>query len=108
MMMMMLLQLLCRLMVMITINFSEWSVVLNANASDMSYKIDSGAQVNIFPKKEFYSLPNRPGLKDAKITYILQYSQSVTMYMHLQNANSKIENRWDKLNLKKPWQTLRI
>ena len=33
------------------VNFSEWSVVLNTNGSDISYKIDSGALVNILPKK---------------------------------------------------------
>ena len=50
-----------------SVNFSEWSVVLNTNGSDISYKIDSGAQVNILSKKEFFSLQNRPGLKDTKI-----------------------------------------
>ena len=38
-----------------SVNFSEWSVVLNTNGSDISYKIDSGAQVNILLKKQFYS-----------------------------------------------------
>ena len=34
-----------------SVNFSEWSVVLDTNGSDISYKIDSGAQVNILPKR---------------------------------------------------------
>ena len=50
-----------------SVNFSEWSVVLNTNGSNINYKIDSGAQVNILPRKEFYSLQNRSGLKDTKI-----------------------------------------
>ena len=36
-----------------SVNFSEWSVVLNTNGSDASYKLDSGAQVNILPKRNF-------------------------------------------------------
>ena len=35
--------------------------------AQICYKIDSGAQVNILPKKGFYSLQNRPGLKDTKV-----------------------------------------
>ena len=50
-----------------SVNFSEWSVVINTNGSDISYKGDSGAQVNILPKKEFYSLQDRASLKDTKI-----------------------------------------
>ena len=41
-------------------------------------------------------------------TYVLQYSQSVTMYMHLQNASSKKKSKWDKLNLKRMWHTSRL
>ena len=36
-----------------SVNFSEWSVVLNTSGSDISYKIDSGAQVNILKKRNF-------------------------------------------------------
>ena len=43
-----------------SVNFSEWSVVVNTNGSDISYKIDSSAQVNILLKKQFYSLRDRP------------------------------------------------
>ena len=50
-----------------SVTFSDWSVVLNTNSSDISYKIDFGVQVSILPKKEFYSLPTRPGLMDNKI-----------------------------------------
>ena len=35
------------------VNFSEWSVVLNTNGSDISYKIDFGAQVNILQKRNY-------------------------------------------------------
>ena len=34
-----------------SVDFREWSVVLNTNGSDISYKIDSGAQVNVLPKR---------------------------------------------------------
>ena len=60
-----------------SVNFSEWSVVLITNGSYVSYKIDSGAQVNILPKKEFYSSPNRPGLKDTKIRLKAYNSSSI-------------------------------
>ena len=36
-----------------SVNFSEWSAILNTNGSDISFKIDSGAQVNILPKRNF-------------------------------------------------------
>ena len=41
-----------------SVNFNEWSVVLNTNASDISYKIDSGVQVNILPKKRILFFTN--------------------------------------------------
>ena len=62
-----------------SVNFSEWSVVFNTNGSDISYKIDSGAKVNILPKKEFYFLQDRPGLKDTKIRLKAYNSSSIPM-----------------------------
>ena len=46
---------------------SDWSISLSTNGSDVLYKLDTGAQVNILPKSEYVNLANKPKLKDTKI-----------------------------------------
>ena len=41
----------------------DWNVVLSTNGTDVTYKIDTGEQVNVLPKKLFYCSSNRPKLK---------------------------------------------
>ena len=56
----------------------NWNVLLESNSSDINYKIDTGAQVNVLPKNDFVKLLRRPKLKPTKIkltTYNGQESQ---------------------------------
>ena len=39
------------------------NAILNTNGTNITYKIDSGAQVNVLPKKLLNSLRNRPSMK---------------------------------------------
>ena len=39
---------------------AEWSVTLNTNVTNICYKIDSGAQVNILPKNQIETLQIKP------------------------------------------------
>ena len=48
-------------------NTSEWSISLSTNGSDVLYKLDTGAQVNILPKSEYMKLAQKPKLKETKI-----------------------------------------
>ena len=41
----------------------DWTIYLNTNGTDVEFKIDSGAQVNILPKNEFNRLHYKPTLK---------------------------------------------
>ena len=45
----------------------DWNVMLSTNGTNVTYKIDTGAQVNVLPKKLFYSLSNRPKLKPTAV-----------------------------------------
>ena len=45
----------------------EWSVILESNATNINYKLDTGSQVNILPKKEYTKLIHKPKLHPAKV-----------------------------------------
>ena len=45
----------------------EWSVILESNGTNINYKLDTGSQVNILPKKEYTKLIHTPKLHPAKV-----------------------------------------
>ena len=45
----------------------DWLVTLEVNGTKTKFKIDSGSQVNIIPKKDYKLLKNKPGLKPTRI-----------------------------------------
>ena len=45
----------------------EWSVILESNGTNINYKLDTGSQVNILPKKEYTKLIHKPKLHPAKV-----------------------------------------
>ena len=45
---------------------NDWTIILSTNGTNVTYKINTGAQVNVLPKKLFFSLSNRPNLKPTK------------------------------------------
>ena len=51
----------------------DWNVILSTNGTSVTYKIDTGAQVNVLPKKLFYSLSNSPKLKPTAIKLSIQW-----------------------------------
>lgn len=50
-----------------SVSSDEWIACLNVNGTDISLKLDTGAQVNILPMKDFNRLINKPKVKDKKI-----------------------------------------
>ena len=46
---------------------SDWSVTLDMNGTNVSFKIDTGAQCNGIPKRLLYDLSPRPKLKPASV-----------------------------------------
>ena len=46
---------------------SDWSIYLCSNGTDVEYKIDTGAQVNILTKNIFNKLKVKPTLKPSKV-----------------------------------------
>ena len=48
-------------------SLSQWSVNLETAGEDICYKIDTGAQVNVLPKKMFDKLTPRPKLKNTSV-----------------------------------------
>ena len=44
----------------------DWFVTLEVNGAKTRFKIDSGSQVNIIPKKDYQLLKNKPGLKPTR------------------------------------------
>ncbi len=46
---------------------SDWSVTLDMNGTNVSFKIDTGAQCNVIPKRLLYNLSPRPKLKPASV-----------------------------------------
>ena len=49
---------------------TDWSMNLETNGSDVTYKLDTGAQANVMPKSEYLKLIRKPKLKvtRAKLT----------------------------------------
>ena len=45
----------------------EWSVILESNGTNINFKLDTGSQVNILPKKEYSKLIHKPKLHPAKV-----------------------------------------
>ena len=48
-------------------NDNEWLIDLDANGTLINFKIDSGAQVNILPLREYYRLENCPKLHSTSV-----------------------------------------
>ena len=46
---------------------SEWTIDLNTNGSNVRYKLDTGAQVNVLPKYQYNKLLQKPKLKSTKV-----------------------------------------
>ena len=46
---------------------NEWRVNLNTNDTNICFKIDSGAQVNVISCKQFFKLRSRPSTKNSNI-----------------------------------------
>ncbi|CAB4026344.1 Hypothetical predicted protein, partial [Paramuricea clavata] len=46
---------------------SDWSVTLGVNGTDVNFKIDTGAQCNVIPKRLLSNLSPRPKLKTANV-----------------------------------------
>ena len=47
---------------------AEWSVTLNTNGTNICYKIDSGAQVNILPENQIETLQRKPRITKSTTT----------------------------------------
>ena len=45
----------------------EWSVILESNGTNINYKLDTGSQVNVLPKKAYTKLIHKPKLHPAKM-----------------------------------------
>ena len=71
---------------------TDWNVILRTNGTNVTYKIDTGAQVNVLPKKLFYSLSNRPKLKPTGIK-LTAYSGSDIPVIGKCIATMKLKNR---------------
>ena len=54
----------------------HWSVILNSGSQDITFKIDTGAQVNVLPKHIYNTLVPRPKLKTTS-TKLSAYNGSV-------------------------------
>ena len=48
---------------------SEWKISLQSNGSDVEYKIDTGAQVNVLPYKQYLRLQKKPKLHKRVFSY---------------------------------------
>ncbi len=71
---------------------NDWNVILPTNGTNITYKIDTGAQVNVLPKKLFYSLSNRPKLKPTGIK-LTAYSGSNIPVIGKCIAYTKLKNK---------------
>ena len=47
---------------------AEWSITLNTNGTNICYKIDSGAQVNIIPENQIETLQTKPNITKSTTT----------------------------------------
>ena len=47
---------------------AEWSVTLNTNGTNICYKIDSGAQVNVLPENQIETLQRKPRITKSTTT----------------------------------------
>ena len=70
----------------------DCNVILSTNGTNVTYKIDTCAQVNVLPKKLFYFLSNRPKLKPTAIK-LTAYSGSNILVIGKCIANMKLKNR---------------
>ena len=52
---------------MINDSKSDWSVTLDMNSTDVTFKIDTGAQCNVIPKSLLHKMSPQPKLKPATI-----------------------------------------
>ena len=46
---------------------NDWTVKLETNVTDVIYKIDSGAQVNVMPESVYKTLKRKSELKPTKV-----------------------------------------
>ena len=46
---------------------TDWSMNLETNGSDVTYKLDTGAQANVMPKSEYLKLIRKPKLKVTRV-----------------------------------------
>jgi hypothetical protein len=46
---------------------SEWTINLDTNGSNVRYKLDTGAQVNVLPRSQYNRLIRKPKLKSTKV-----------------------------------------
>lgn len=50
-----------------SVSVDEWTACLKVNGTDISLKLDTGAQVNILPMKDYNKLINKPEVRNKKI-----------------------------------------
>ena len=72
---------------------AEWSVTLNSNGTNICYKIDSGAQVNVLPKNRIQSLQRKTRITKSTTT-LSAYNRSnvpvkgqCTLHIHHRDKN---------------------
>ena len=46
---------------------SDWTINLDTNGSNVRYKLDTGAQVNVLPRSQYNRLIRKPKLKSTKV-----------------------------------------
>ena len=49
------------------VNYSDWSIDLNTNSHRILFKIDSGVQCNVLPKREYIHMSPRPKIKPISV-----------------------------------------
>ena len=50
-----------------TIKSNPWTATLDLNGSDVDFKLDSGAEINVLPKSVYNNLLKHPNLKSTNI-----------------------------------------
>ena len=58
----------------------DWTIYLNTYGTDVEFKIDSGAQVNILPKNEFNRLHYKPILKSTRVKLTAYNGSSIPVF----------------------------
>ena len=57
----------------------DWTVKLETNGTDVIYKIDSGAQVNVMPESIYKTLKEKSELKPTKVNLTAYNGSQVTV-----------------------------